>query len=43
MVRGTHVLVLRGVRATMLPPFYLDAHGEEDPHLHRCACLQATT
>ena len=34
-VKSTQVLVLRGARATLLPPFYLDAHGEEDPYLRR--------
>ena len=35
LVRSTQVLVLRGPRVTTLPPFYLDAHGEEDPYLRR--------
>ena len=35
LVRTTKLLLLRGSRRCLYPSPYLDAHGEEDPHLRR--------
>ena len=35
LLRATRVLLLHGSRAAMVLSPYVDAHGEEDIHLHR--------
>ncbi|KAK9797835.1 hypothetical protein WJX73_006271 [Symbiochloris irregularis] len=40
LIKGTQVLVLRRGRSTLLAPFYLDVHGEEDPYLRRGRALR---
>lgn len=36
-VHTAQLLVLSGEQASRMPAIYLDAHGEEDPGLHRHA------